>query len=72
MTRTSISSIKKEDLINEYITTETVVSSGKLEDFVSDREKTQHIDDPENSDFNEYVESAEDSPIEEVRAVVSK
>ncbi|GAA5811128.1 hypothetical protein MFLAVUS_004557 [Mucor flavus] len=71
MTRTSVSSIKKEDLINEYITTETIVSSEKLEDFVSDREKTQHIDDPEDSDFNEYVESAEDSPIEEVRAVVS-
>lgn len=72
MTGTSLSSVKKEGLINEYITAETIVSSEKLEDFVSDREKTQHIDDSEKSDFNEFVETAEDSPIEEVRAVVSK
>ncbi|GAA5806411.1 OPT family small oligopeptide transporter [Helicostylum pulchrum] len=71
MTGTSLSSVKKEGLINEYITAETIVSSEKLEDFVSDREKTQHIDDSEKSDFNEFVETAEDSPIEEVRAVVS-
>lgn len=69
MAGTSISSDKREDLVNE-----TVVTSEKAQDFVSDREKMEQIAsvDSEKSDFNEYVETAEDSPIEEVRAVVSK
>jgi hypothetical protein len=68
MAGTSVSSEKKEEFINEqYITHETVISSEKVEDF----NEKQHLDDIEKTDY-EHEEDPEDSPIEEVRAVVSK
>lgn len=67
MAGTSVSSDRREDLVNEqYVTSE------KVDDFVSDHEKHRDFDDSEKTDYVEHDEDFEDSPIEEVRAVVSK
>lgn len=66
MAGTSVSSDRREDLVNEqYVTSE------KVDDFVSDHEKHRDFDDSEKTDYVEHDEDFEDSPIEEVRAVVS-
>lgn len=71
MVGTSVSSGRKEDLVNENHFTETVHSE-KHDDFISDSDKNRDFNDSEKSDFEQHGESFEDSPIEEVRAVVSK
>lgn len=74
MTGTSISSSEKRENYGHgnYVTSETVVTSEKVEDFLhADNNKKQQLDDIEQSSLS-HLEDEEDSPIEEVRAVVSK
>ncbi|KAG2192339.1 hypothetical protein INT46_009469 [Mucor plumbeus] len=73
MTGTSISSSEKREDYGHgnYVTSETVVTSEKVEDFLhTDNNEKQHLDDIEKSSLS-HLEDEEDSPIEEVRAVVN-
>lgn len=75
MNSTSISSSeKKENYVNDvnYITNETVVTNEKVEDFLSSKHEKEYLSDVERTKSLEHAEDLEDSPIEEVRAVVSK
>jgi hypothetical protein len=74
MAGTSISSSEKKDYLNNgtYITTETVVTAEKVEDFLSSKHEKEQLDDIEKISSINHSEDTEDSPIEEVRAVVSK
>lgn len=69
MSGTSIESSEKKEYMSGYITTETVISSEKVEDYLG-ADKSHYVDE-EKSSIN-HNEDEEDSPIEEVRAVVSK
>jgi hypothetical protein len=70
-TSVSSSSDRKEGFTNEHYISETVVTSEKTDDFISDNEKHHDFNDTEKTEYN-HQEDFEDSPIEEVRAVVSK
>ncbi|KAI8969087.1 OPT family small oligopeptide transporter [Mycotypha africana] len=73
MVATSIASTeKKEDFLssgNNYVVTETVITSDKMDEYLPEKEK-QYLDDVEKSS-TKHMDDEEDSPIEEVRAVVS-
>jgi hypothetical protein len=76
MAGTSISSSEKKEYYvkdGNYITTETVVTAEKVEDFLSSTHEKEQLDDLEKTSSSvDHTEDLEDSPIEEVRAVVSK
>lgn len=74
MAGTSISSSEKREDYGHgnYVTSETVVTSEKVEDFLhTDTNEKHQLDDIERSSLS-HLEDEEDSPIEEVRAVVDK
>lgn len=74
MAGTSISSSEKREEYGHgnYITSETMVTSEKVEDFLhTDTNEKHQLDDMEKSSLS-HLEDEEDSPIEEVRAVVDK
>lgn len=72
MAGTSISSQGKREYEENYITSETVISSEKVEDFLDNSIEKEHYGISDRVSIEQHVEDEEDSPIEEVRAVVSK
>lgn len=71
MAGTSISSQGKRGYEENYITSETVISSEKVEDFLDNSIEKEHYGISDRVSIEQHVEDEEDSPIEEVRAVVS-
>lgn len=69
MSGTSIHSPERKEYIDEYVTTETVITSEKAEDYLHDTKRD--FEDVEKSSL-EHNEDEEDSPVEVVRAVVPK
>lgn len=72
MTGTSISSQEKRGYEEHYITSETIVTSEKVEDFLSTSVEKEHYGLSDRASAQQHLEEEEDSPIEEVRAVVPK
>ncbi|CEG68106.1 Putative OPT family small oligopeptide transporter [Rhizopus microsporus] len=70
MTGTSISSQEKRGYEEHYITSETIVTSEKVEDFLSTSVEKEHYGLSDRASAQQHLEEEEDSPIEEVRAVV--
>ncbi|KAG1051741.1 hypothetical protein G6F43_006076 [Rhizopus delemar] len=70
MAGTSISSQEKRGYEEHYITSETVISSEKVEDFLNTSIEKENYGFSDRVSVEQHVEDEEDSPIEEVRAVV--
>ncbi len=72
MAGTSIASQEKRGYKEHYITSDTVISSEKVEDFLTTSVEKEHYLSSDRASVEQHAEDEEDSPIEEVRAVVSK